>query len=507
MKKTFTILVMLFTIIGGLGNAYAQTNVSGGIYSNTTWTKANSPYIVTDTVVVFPGVTLTIEPGVVVKFDDKMRIEVRQGSLIAQGTAMDSITFTSNSVSPGISSWAGIYFNMCANSVYLNYVNYKYSANGIYNNDYNGIVSITDSITIKHCKFYDNTNTVIYDYLSMDSSLIANNQYGVTAFGNTLVDSCFFTHNINYGVSAKLGNSEIISNCSFVNNTNCAILEGNCIMANCNVINNTGTAIADCGTIVNCNIQNNGIGVQSTNLIENCHVLKNQVGISFDWFGVARNCIIDSNYIYGIENGCDTVVNCKIRYNKVGIYCPRNLNIKECTKNVIDSNNIGIKLLYEGSNIYCNEICNNSSYNLYDSIVGGNNIDVPDNYWCTNDSASIRATIYDGYDNPNLSLVHFLPIDTVACYLTTGIFEPISSTKNIIQIYPNPASEEIQVIGNQCSVNSIEIFNLLGEKIYSAPITDKRSPITINIAAFAKGLYFLKVENENSVAVKTFEKE
>src|SRR4026208_2334853 len=74
----------------------AQTNVSGGIYTNTTWTLANSPYIVVDTVVVFPTYTLTIEPGVVVKFNDHKRLEIRQAALIAEGTSTDSIRFTSN---------------------------------------------------------------------------------------------------------------------------------------------------------------------------------------------------------------------------------------------------------------------------------------------------------------------------------------------------------------------------------------------------------------------------
>src|SRR5256885_12199437 len=89
----------------------AQTNVSGGIYTNTTWTLANSPYIVVDTIVVFPGVTLTIEPGVTVKFADGKYLEVRQGSLIAAGTATDSITITSNSFSPTIGIYKGFKFN------------------------------------------------------------------------------------------------------------------------------------------------------------------------------------------------------------------------------------------------------------------------------------------------------------------------------------------------------------------------------------------------------------
>src|SRR5256885_5347022 len=86
----------------------AQTNVSGGIYTNTTWTLANSPYIVVDTVVVFPGVTLTIEPGVTVKFANNKKITIRQGTLIAIGTSSDSITFTSNSASPSPGIYSGV---------------------------------------------------------------------------------------------------------------------------------------------------------------------------------------------------------------------------------------------------------------------------------------------------------------------------------------------------------------------------------------------------------------
>src|SRR5262245_11727192 len=98
MKHFAEILTIIFLLLFSI--ARGQTNVSGGIYVNTTWTKSNSPYIVVDTVVVFPGVTLTIEPGVTVKFADNKRIEVRQARLIVEGTITDSIIFTSNSSNP-----------------------------------------------------------------------------------------------------------------------------------------------------------------------------------------------------------------------------------------------------------------------------------------------------------------------------------------------------------------------------------------------------------------------
>ena len=58
----------LIKIISGLVafSAVYATDVSGNISSNTTWSLANSPYIVTGHILVPSGVTLTIEAGVTV---------------------------------------------------------------------------------------------------------------------------------------------------------------------------------------------------------------------------------------------------------------------------------------------------------------------------------------------------------------------------------------------------------------------------------------------------------
>ena len=100
-----TQLSALFIFISSIG--YSQTNISGGIYQNTTWSPTGNPYIATGNVVVFEDVTLTIEPGVIVRFKSGASLEIR-GKLIAIGNASDSIKFTSNLNSPSINSWKGI---------------------------------------------------------------------------------------------------------------------------------------------------------------------------------------------------------------------------------------------------------------------------------------------------------------------------------------------------------------------------------------------------------------
>jgi hypothetical protein len=87
-----------------------------------------------------------------------------------------------------------------------------------------------------------------------------------------------------------------------------------------------------------------------------------------------------------------------------------------------------------------------------------------------------------------------------------GIKE-INNNASNVTVYPNPATDKINVISNQCSVSGVEICNILWEKIYNLPITDKRSPITINCSSFASGVYFIKATTEKGVVVRKFIKE
>jgi len=121
MKKSIIHCQILF-LISFLGiifftqRANAETFVSGIIEEDTTWTLANSPYIVTGNILVKENVTLTIEPGVVVKFEKhpdpwKGYYIWVDGTLVAKGTPDQMITFTSNSQTPSPGDWGAIHFS------------------------------------------------------------------------------------------------------------------------------------------------------------------------------------------------------------------------------------------------------------------------------------------------------------------------------------------------------------------------------------------------------------
>ncbi len=84
--------------------AHADTTVCGQITEDTAWTPDGSNYIVTCDVTVVVGVTLTIEPEVVVRFDPATSLIVN-GELIASAAS-----FTSNSVTPAKGDWGQILF-------------------------------------------------------------------------------------------------------------------------------------------------------------------------------------------------------------------------------------------------------------------------------------------------------------------------------------------------------------------------------------------------------------
>lgn len=101
-------LVIVFTLTSG--NAAADTPVSGSITTDTTWNQTMSPIWVEGSVTVSNGATLTIDPGVEVRFDGFFYLRVSNGALIADGDAAGAglITFTSNFTTPYTGAWSGI---------------------------------------------------------------------------------------------------------------------------------------------------------------------------------------------------------------------------------------------------------------------------------------------------------------------------------------------------------------------------------------------------------------
>jgi hypothetical protein len=103
------VAVLLAIALGSTYEVVAQASCpgipAGTISVNTRWSCTSGPTVVSGNVTVAPGVTLTVDPGVTLQFTQGAGLRVN-GTLIANGTAAQPITFTGTTAQRGW--WAGI---------------------------------------------------------------------------------------------------------------------------------------------------------------------------------------------------------------------------------------------------------------------------------------------------------------------------------------------------------------------------------------------------------------
>lgn len=181
------LLLFKFPVLSAQGQSTApaaiQTIVSTHITTDTVWTLAGSPYEVTTDIQIYPVATLTVEPGVVVKFAQQAGLDVR-GKIVATGTLTQSILFTGSTQQPGW--WDGISIIAPTAAVntgsIFNHVTIEYGGN-YYANLYffkaqaeiNHIIlrnsskaglytQQSEGIDLKNASFIDNAGDAIYMY-------------------------------------------------------------------------------------------------------------------------------------------------------------------------------------------------------------------------------------------------------------------------------------------------------------------------------------------------------
>jgi predicted outer membrane repeat protein len=108
MKKHFLILT---TLILASRIGFSQTTVTGGLVSGT-WSVSGSPYLIQGSIMIPKDSILSIQAGVTVSFQGMYKLLVL-GKLLAEGTIVDTITFTATNTANG---WRGIRFDNTAST-------------------------------------------------------------------------------------------------------------------------------------------------------------------------------------------------------------------------------------------------------------------------------------------------------------------------------------------------------------------------------------------------------
>ncbi len=328
------------------GTVQAATEVTGVISSDTTWSKAGSPYSLTGPITIGNGVTLAIEAGVTVNLSG-YKIQVN-GILYARGSNADSIVFTSDptgnegiAFTSGSTSWneqtgtGCIIENSILDPVSISINN---ASPKLHNNFINASTNAIDgaAILIDSGSPTISKNIIKGDIENLNSAspIISNNSITGGIYGmGILTSSPVITHNnIKEGSRRKSG-----IRCDGIN-----------IYVADNIVSN-------CPTGIN--------AYDGTSIIERNLVFNNEKGITIGGMGTIS----------------PTIRNNTIANNLVGIY------------------------VYYGSGspgsltIINNNIQENSNY----SLEATGDVDATYNWWGTTDTESINQSI--------LGIVTFTP--------------------------------------------------------------------------------------------------
>jgi hypothetical protein len=389
-----------------------ETNLSGILNSDTIWASTNSPINFSGNVLVPAGVTLTIQPGVIVNLNSFYLMV--NGTLRSMGNAANKILFNGGDVLYG-----AIIFNSLSNW------NEATSSGNIIDNT----VLFTGSVAIN----------------SGSPKISNSNVSGISVFGSTPVIS---SNTVRIGVYVNSGPT---------------IVQGNTVEGE--VVIEGGSASVTHNNITGSKTRNQGILVQNAQAQISNNIVHGGINlVRFSAAEISNNIIggdvsssggvlqIFNNTITGGTNGisinqdsvydssADIHDNFISGYSQAGIYgsggytmgifgpthdalvIQRNLitdNLygiqlmgAEFTiqNNTITNNNIGINSQSSPSyDVTFNNIANNSQ-NIH---AGRDNFNATHNWWGTTDQQAINQSIYDFKNDFTLGVVTFIP------YLTT----------------------------------------------------------------------------------------
>ena len=458
MKKYFFFIASILIAY----SVFSQTNVSGGIYQNTTWTAANSPYIIIGSVVVFPGKTLTIEPGCEVRFDadytfntgNFIYLEIR-GTLIALGTDANKIKFTSSDTTDGFYNWQGINIKGSqGGNCQLDRIELHNAWHGIYND-------ISEPGTIynfNNCRF-------------------KNNNYALQLNADLYYNNCVFEKN-GVGQAAQLSYGSMnATNCLF-NQNFCSVTWSNSItLVDCIFTGNTNNIIGCPGTMQNCSFINNDFAITEA-------------------FGIQiTDCLFDGNNVAIDENGSSTISNSTFTNNSIAVKLGDNSLI---TNNIITGNGTGVQVRGTSPNsaqIMYNQLCNNVNYNLEN--LTDKNFQVNSNCFCSSDSTTIENGIYDGYDDITRGLVNYAIYDdscsSIVTYVTKVVLnEPsgLSELNAMWKIWQEANALHVFVEKE----TQIQIFSFTGKVYLELTILPGDNSLGLDLPS---GIYLLADQNGN----------
>jgi hypothetical protein len=126
---------------------------------------------------------------------------------------------------------------------------------------------------------------------------------------------------------------------------------------------------------------------------------------------------------------------------------------------------------------------------------------------CVAGTGNVKLLLWNAADSAaTVQLVTFA-VDIAQGPACTNGITPVVTAQ--FMLYPNPATEQLKVTLPQNLTNGrVEIFNILGSKVYSEPVSSSEAIRNVDVTGFDAGFYIAAItESGKIVATKRFAKQ
>ncbi|PCJ52707.1 MAG: hypothetical protein COA79_23315 [Planctomycetota bacterium] len=386
---------------------------SGVISSDETWHKADSPFIINGDVGVASGATLTIEPSVTIKYVGSHGILIK-GTLIANGTIVDKIVFTTYIPEVLVNLSMLKFEGTNLSNSQLSNIKMEYAKEAIRVGDEseliqapiknNGTLTVTNIDLLNAGVTTDGYSTsakLVLNNATIDSSLVLGTyprSEPIEINNSVITNSTVKSDSYNKGIdiyNSNLSNSHLIIGC-------------------CNATIHLEKSTFSTGTIRE---ELNVTPVNGPIEIIDCELVNVSIDLSSATATISDSIFTYNNYFSGanrIRIGAGTMNYSRVVGNGVGVGVAITGNAGYNTNGSfiitysdIIQNSIGVSLKggsgsfsSTNSNIYQNTL-----YNIENKKA--NNVTATNSYWGTILTSEIDVLLYDGNDNLSYGIVDY----------------------------------------------------------------------------------------------------
>jgi len=465
-------LLFLITFVFYCLGINAQTDIGGTITNDSTLTIEGSPYFIVGNFGVPADVTLTVNPGVIINYNDDYQIII-QGTLIANGDSVNPIVFNGN-----VAGSAMILFQKTdLNNSSLSYIT---------------LYGPKEGIQLSKNDDDNNSGTLMIDYLTINESKITTKGYESNS--KLVIDNAIITNTMVFGdyplsEEIRINNSTISGGQIWSNSYNFGIYLESCTS------NNTFFATGCCGASINVsesiiydasfNEQGGQPGDFNYLNIDNSDIFDSKV-----FMPVSTVSIYNSNFNYS-SSYSDLL--CIVSGNGVIDYSTFNGNgsliaIERGPGNFSYDNNSSFIISYCTFSGFGTDIKINSGEDPgtgsgavsvkycdfldtpEDYIVHNNSpyeVMAKNNWWGTTETTEIDILIYDFFNDIAFGEVIYTDYLLQPVNPTVGIQKIIKNLEFDISIFPNPLVFQTTLKSNINLKNAtLTLYNSQGQEVF-----------------------------------------